>query len=225
MIIFLAPLSLAVTRSAVKYCVANAISGGISRAKSEVEIKTIRKVMLMLFELALTFLLLVAAIHVVPLVFDSEAVIFAVCSVYLGSFIKAVFDFLGALPVYFAFVFKYKFSLEDHIRAEIHSEALRRARRKIGSKGFIARGLNSLFGETPSSIADSIANSTTRMVVNKVLLSIVCMATVVFVYIWMFRGLVAEALMVDAAGLSWAQEALYPLLYSIDYFLGTALLR
>ena len=224
MINLLIPLGIATTKLIVKYQVAENIAEGISEAKYEVDKKITKKVSSVIINLIANIILLACSVYFLPLFFDKNVVIYAISSVYLGSIIYSVVTIIIELPVFYRFIFEHKLSLKKYVRSEIYNEAHREAKNRLNRKNFLVRSLNSLFGETPSSIANKIAEPTTNIVIKKITIIVTRMAIIIFLYIMIFRLLIAPALIKDATDLNVYQAAVYPLLYAIDYFFETKFL-
>lgn len=224
MINLLIPLGIAATKLIVKYSVTKAISDGIFQAKYEVDKKISRKIFSVIFNLVINILLLTASVYLLPLFFDKDVVVYAVSSVYLGSMIYAIFTIIAELPLFYIFIFDHKLSLTSYVEREIYNEVHKKAHSQLNGKNFLIRGLNSFFGESPSSIANSVAKKTTRIVIKPLTLIVVRMIIVIFAYIMIFRLLIAPVLIKDATDLNIYQAATYPLFYAIDYFFETKFL-
>lgn len=224
MIQFLVPIGILGTKLLVNDSVAEGITDGISKAKFEVERKITQALVATFLNISINIILLVLAIYILPMLSDKDAVIYTICSVYFGSIIYGVYRVIENLPLMFKFIFEYKLNLEGYIYDEIYKEVRKKAGCKINNMNFISRALNDMFGRSASSIAYSISRSTTNIVIKKVTSVAVILAIIFFVYVVVFRVMVAPVLIESTTELNVFQAALYPLLYTVDYFFNVNIL-
>ena len=164
------PPAVAVTKVIVRHFVSEAISKGIFKARYEVDQKITKGLVLTIINIALNVLLLLAAIYVIPLFFEKDVVIYTICSIYIGSIIYSLIILVMNIKTLFRIIVEYKLNLKSYIEDKIYDEAYLDADWKINEMNFFSRTLNSIFGESPSSIASKIANNTTSFIIKKVII-------------------------------------------------------
>lgn len=218
------PVIILITKLLVNKKVSEGISEGISEAKYEVDIKITKSIFSTFFNIIINIILLIGAIYILPFFFDIEIVIYFICSVYLGSIIYGLYNAIKSIPLILNFVFRHKLNLKEYICYEIYLEAYDEVCYQISNRNLFIRVLNGLFGKSESTIAYSIAYSTTNIVIKKVTSIVIILVTIFLVYVLIFRILVAPVLIEDSTQLDVFQAALYPVLYAVDYFFNTKLL-
>lgn len=224
MIPFIVPVVITSLKIFVKHSVTEGIADGISEASFKIERKMIKVIISTFLNIFVNVVLLVFAVYFLPLVFDKYIVIYAVCSVYLGSIIYGLYSVIENFPIMLKYIFKYKLNLKHYIYNEIYAEAHNKTISQISKMNIFKKGLNRIFGESPSNIAYSIASSTTSIVIKKVTLIVIILTISFTAYVVIFRIIVAPILIDNSTQLNVFQAILYPLLYTMDYFFNTNIL-
>ena len=213
--IFILPIALIASKITVGRLAARAVRSGAEEAG-----ESIRKFVLKRFcYLVVNTLVLIVAVFIIPATSEQETSRYLVCSVYFGSILHGLWEFVRNLPGIWECVIKHRLNLKAFLKEYIYKEARVRVLYEIEQRGFLARKWFSWFGPSPDEVARRIATAS----VKKAFAMVSTFAVVVVTYVAIFRMIVAPTLVGDATDLSYFGSALYPLLNALDYFLGLRL--
>ena len=202
------PVVFYLTKNLTKRVIVNAISDGVNEARSEI-LKTLvgyqteNVVKILINILSLLFVTLI-----LPIFFDKDIVIFSICTIYMASILDGVISNIKNIPEVLKFIFEYKLNLKRYIYNKTYLEARGRVSKEISEMNFFKRMLNDMFGKSQHEYASDIAFYAVRGVFSRVLN--------VFI--------IAPILIEAQTGFGSLKSAIYPILYTIDFFFGTYLL-
>lgn len=222
MIQFLLPPGIYIVKKVIEINVGNAINSSIDEGTRVARNETIkhlkRGIIETLINITMNVVLLLLSIYVAPYFFSEKAVIFLICSIYLSSIIHSVVKFFLRLPVFFKLIVEYKLNVKEYIEDEIYAQVYAESCREIRNLNFFKRMCNNMFGQSASQIASAISRSATSVVMATAIKLIIVNIIIIASYIFIFRSIVAPSLILDATNLGLIETALYPILYSVDYF-------
>lgn len=219
------PVGIFIIKSLVKNSVSGAIAEGVKETKSEVlhtlHIYQTESIIKIFFNI-IVFLI---ATLLIPKICNKDISILIICSVYMASIIEGAISAFKRIPILLQIIFVYKFNIMSYIYDETYNKVLYETRREVSNLNFLKKIMNNLFGESEYEYAKRIATTSINGIYKKVINIIGKVIIVFLAYICVFRFLIAPFLMENVTGLSMIKSAVYPIFYSLDYFLGLSLLE
>lgn len=219
------PVGIFIIKSFVKNSVSDAIAEGVKETKSEV-LHTLHiyqtESIIKIFFNVIVFLI---ATLLIPKICNKDISIFIICSIYMASITEGAISAFKRIPILFKIVFVYRLNIISYIHDETYNRVLHETRRELSKLNLFSKLMNNLFGENEYEYAKRIVKASINGIYKKVI-NIIGRVVIVFIaYICIFRFLIAPFLMENVTGLSMIKSAVYPIFYSLDYFLGLSLLE
>jgi len=229
MLQFLLPIGIVTIKVAVKeltqYKVNDKISEGTTRAVYEVEKKALKFQKDIYTTIIINIVALFFAIYVLGIFIDNQNVItYVVSSIYLSSVVYTFYTVIKSWRDIYNFIIIHKCILQKYIYVEIFNEARSEAKNEVNNLNPVYKSFNHLFGKNPSKIAKEITDISSKIASKNIFWILINLIIVLAIYIVVFRFMVAPTMIEDCTHLSVLQSAVYPIFFSIDYFLGTTLL-
>lgn len=171
----------------------------------------------------INIIILLFAIYIFPFFTENkEIIVLLITSVYSSSILYSVYSFYKNRNTLWKIIFDNKLNLKKYIESKIYTEVRQKTYRKIGNINPIKKYFLDLF--TPSTTTHSIAKDISKKSsieawknISKLLITL---GFYYFLYVVVFRSIVAPYLIKDATNLSTFESFYYPFVASIEYLIS-----
>jgi hypothetical protein len=218
------PIAFAGIRAVVSGQVRRSIRHGIALSATEAVAHFTGFLTSSIVDVTVNVLVITAALFWAPRWFSDATAVLIVCSVYASSMLHGGTKLLCNARFLLVLCKHHHLNLKRLLYEEIYHSAHWQAAEQISKLGVLKRACYAL-GRGPSAecIARQIAETAVPLIWRRILMRATIAVVTIFVYVVVFRCLVAPFLIRQSTAMSLFQAFLWPFAYSIDYFLGTSL--
>ncbi|CAB1083986.1 hypothetical protein D1AOALGA4SA_11520 [Olavius algarvensis Delta 1 endosymbiont] len=220
--IILLPMAYAGLRLVASSAVGKKVNQGIDESTTTAVSQISRALFVNLVEISINILLFFGVIYGSGTVFDFRTSLTIICSVYVGSLMHSIYKFVRNLNFIWVLIRDYHLNLKRYIFSQIYMNARSKAQEKLYGMGSIKRMVyKASKGPGPDTIAMRVAKGALPLIWNRVSTRLLAVLFTAFLYILIFRMVVAPFLIQETVHFSLFQAFLWPFAYSVDFFFHT----
>lgn len=179
----------------------------------------------LILNVLINILFILIAIYIFPFIFTKNATILAICSVYLSSIIYSNLRLVSLIKEVWGFFVKHKLNAKEYLKGKAYDKTFLMSQKELASLPWYKKVANKMWGNSLEHYAQELSERGAKLALKEFKKIIGQMAFLGVIYFVLFKLFVSPVLVSSSTNLSWWESLLYPLLYSIDFFIGTSFLQ